>query len=297
MYVVRKASVGTVLLRNWTTILGIFAVVTAATVLQIHVLHRYLSPSTVAVTVLGIAISFFIGFINSEAYRRWREAREIWGGLVNHSRSFARMVFTFLPESEEDRRRGFIHRHIAFLYSLRDELRGEESDAATAYLGGQTNEALRPQAHMPAAILQLQAEAIHAAASANLIDGFQATQLRGVLASLTNEMGATERIKHTAFPVLYVSMVHLALLIFLLAFPVSASAESGYWAILYGTLLGTIFVLTFRAGQMLLDPFENRPTDVPMSTLTRTVEIELLEALGEDDVPAPLEPTDALYLM
>lgn len=297
MYVIRRAAVGAVLRRNLRTVVGIFAVVGAATVLQINFLHRYLSPSTLAVTVLGIAISFFIGFINSEAYGRWREGREIWGALLNHSRTFARMAFTFLPEGEQTLRRGLVRRHIAFLYALRDELREEETDAALTYLGDEPARRIRTRAHRASAILKLQAHELHAAAGRGVIDNFQALQLHGQLANLTVEMGRAERIKGTAFPVLYVSMVHLALWIFLLAFPVAASAESGYWAILYGTLLGTIFVLTFRAGLLLLDPFENEPTDVPMSALTRMIEIELLAELGEDEIPPRVEPIDGLYLM
>ena len=297
MYVVRKAAVGAVLRRNFGTVLGIFAVVAAATVLQINLLHEYLSPAKLAVTVLGIAISFVIGFINSEAYGRWREGREVWGSLVNQSRSFGLMVFTFFPATEEARLRGFIHRHIAFLYALRDELREQASDEGAGYVDDTLGELLRGQSHAASAILGRQAEEVHTAASQGLLDSFQAMQLRGSLVGLSDAMGRAERIKATAFPTLYVSMVHLAVWIFLLAFPVAASAESGYWAILYGTLLGTIFVLTFRAGELLLDPFENQPTDVPMSTITRQIEIELLQRLGVERVPAPLEPIDGAYLM
>ena len=63
------------------------------------------------------------------------------------------------------------------------------------------------------------------------------------------------------------------------------------------SVLGTVLVLTFRAGESLLYPFENRPTDVPMSAITRTIEIKLLERLGADEIPPELEPTDGLYLM
>ena len=206
-------------------------------------------------------------------------------------------MFTFLPEGERAHQRGLVRRHIAFLYALRDELREEATDAALDYLDDELARRVRARTHTASAILELQAEQLQAAAVRGVIDNFQALQLQGLLANLAVEMGRAERIKGTAFPVLYVSMVHLALWIFLLAFPVAASAESGYWAILYGTLLGTIFVLTFRGGLLLIDPFENEPTDVPMSAITRMIEIELLERLGEDEIPPRLEPIDGLYLM
>jgi hypothetical protein len=57
MYIVKGVTFATILLRNAKTVLGIAGVVTAATVLYVAVLNPYLSPSTLAVTVLGIAIS------------------------------------------------------------------------------------------------------------------------------------------------------------------------------------------------------------------------------------------------
>ena len=46
-------------------------------------------------------MAFFIGFNNNQAYDRWWEARKIWGGIVNDSRSFARMVLTQIPSSND----------------------------------------------------------------------------------------------------------------------------------------------------------------------------------------------------
>ena len=42
--------------------------------------------STKAVSVLGIAMSIFIGFRNTQAISRWWEARKLWGSVVNKSR-------------------------------------------------------------------------------------------------------------------------------------------------------------------------------------------------------------------
>jgi len=48
---------------------------------------------------------------------------------------------------------------------------------------------------------------------------------------------------------------------------------------------------------LLLDRFDNEPTNVPMSAITRMIEIDLLERLGEDEIPPRLEPIEGLYLM
>jgi putative membrane protein len=38
-------------------------------------------------TVIGIAVSFYLGFKNSQSYDRFWEGRKIWGGIVNYSRT------------------------------------------------------------------------------------------------------------------------------------------------------------------------------------------------------------------
>ena len=45
--------------------------------------------STQAVSVLGITMSIFIGFRNTQAISRWWEARKLWGTIVNTSRCWA----------------------------------------------------------------------------------------------------------------------------------------------------------------------------------------------------------------
>ena len=65
----------------------------------------------------------------------------------------------------------------------------------------------------------------------------------------------------------------------------------------YVFLAAVVFRLVYEAAQLLLHPFEGKPNDIPMSSIVRTIEINLLEQIGEKDPPAPVEPIDGLYLM
>ena len=51
-----------------------------------------------AVSILGIAVSIFIGFRNTEAINRWWEARKLWGELVNSSRIWKDSLIAHLDE-------------------------------------------------------------------------------------------------------------------------------------------------------------------------------------------------------
>lgn len=84
------------------------------------------------VSVIGTAVAFYVGFKNNQAYDRMWEARKIWGGIVNDSRSWGMMVDGFITNqfAKEKLSEGEIHqikkrliyRHIAWLYAHRSQL-------------------------------------------------------------------------------------------------------------------------------------------------------------------------------
>ena len=87
----------------------------------------------VPLTLIGIAVAFYVGFKNNSAYDRTWEARKIWGGIVNSSRSWGLQVKGFVTdeyakeqvsaEEIEEIRKRLIYRHIAWLYRLKRQLR------------------------------------------------------------------------------------------------------------------------------------------------------------------------------
>jgi len=84
------------------------------------------------VSVVGTAVAFYVGFKNNQAYDRMWEARKIWGGIVNDSRSWGMSVdsfvtnqFTKTDASDEEIfqvKKRLIYRHIAWLYAHRSQL-------------------------------------------------------------------------------------------------------------------------------------------------------------------------------
>jgi len=84
------------------------------------------------VSVVGTAVAFYVGFKNNQAYDRMWEARKIWGGIVNDSRSWGMMVDGFITNlfAEQEKsteelqsiKKRLIYRHIAWLYAHRSQL-------------------------------------------------------------------------------------------------------------------------------------------------------------------------------
>jgi len=52
--------------------------------------------SSTALPMLGIAVSIFVGFRNTQAINRWWEARSLWGAVVNQSRHWRDALLALL---------------------------------------------------------------------------------------------------------------------------------------------------------------------------------------------------------
>ncbi len=300
MYVSKRVGLIQLLERGWRTLLLIFVVVSAVTGLYLEFLEDDLHVSINVVTALSTALSFFIAFFTAQAYDRWWEARKIWGTLVNDSRSFARMVLTFFgradPEIDELQRR-MVRRHLAYLYAVKQRLRGESRPEYTAYLSDEDLDRVNGLSHVGNALLELQGRDLDAAERAGQIDVIRMAQLNDMLSRFSTSMGMAERIKTTVFPAYYAAMIRVSIWASVLVFAVALSDQVGYWAIPFSTLMGTIFALIYRLGAALLEPFEGRPNDTPMSSIVRNIEINLLEQIGEEKLPSPVEPVDGKYLL
>jgi putative membrane protein len=54
------------------------------------------------------------------------------------------------------------------------------------------------------------------------------------------------------------------------------------------------FLLIERVSTYMQDPFSDRPSDTPMLSLSRTIEINIKEMLGEEELPAPPTPKNGV---
>lgn len=72
---------------------------------------------------IGTAISVILSFKLSQSYERWWEARKIWGSIVNDSRSFVLQLQSFVARENQNEVREIAFRHIAWCYSLGQNLR------------------------------------------------------------------------------------------------------------------------------------------------------------------------------
>ena len=302
MYIKKHISIAHLVAMSWKSVTALVFTVAVVTIVYLDLLHSHVSVSMSVIAGISTAISFFIAFFTSQAYDRWWEARKIWGSFVNDSRSFGRMVTTLFGKAGGDSeipaiQERLIRRHIAYLYAVKARLRDEGAETYSAYLSEEDAGRVEGSSNIGNALLLIQGEEIDAAERASHIDVIRMAQFNDMLSRFSTSQGMAERIKGTVFPAHYASMIRISIWFFVLVFPAALSEEIGHWAIFFSSLLGTIFLLVYRAGQALLNPFEGTPNDTPMSSIVRTIEINLLEQIDEKNLPAPVEPVQGLYLM
>ncbi len=259
-------------------------------------------PVTIA-AFLGTAISLILSFKLNQTYDRWWEARKVWGAIVNDSRSLVRQVLSFTANAAGDDAavaaiaRKTALRQVAWCYCLGQSLRGLDWRLHTVdHIDDDEIAELERHDNRPVALLQLHARSLSALAAHGALTDYQRIAIDDTLTRLTDSMGMAERIRNTVFPRTYRMFLKAFIYVFITVLSISLGEVEGYWEILVTTVISTPFLLLERTSRLMQDPFSNLPTDTPVTAIARAVEINILQLLGESDVPPPYPP-GPFYMM
>jgi putative membrane protein len=291
----------------------------------------------VPIALVGTAAAFIVGFRNNATYSRTWEARQIWGAIVNNSRSWGMMVRNYLPmdhtisngQTIMEAHRQLIYRHIAWLTALRyqlrtprewetmnlsenqkysrfyktpeklnpleDELKKYLSDSDLNFINGKTNRAVH--------LINLQSEHIKELFKDGWLDNYTFVDMQKMLQSFFDEQGKSERIKNFPYPRQFASinLFFIRLFVFMVPFGMlnefSKLGEHMAWLSIPASLLVTwVFSSMEKVGVATENPFMGGPNDVPISALSRTIEIDLREMLNETDIPPTLQPVNKILM-
>lgn len=243
-------------------------------------------------TLLGVALSIFLGFRNNACYDRWWEARRQLGALIGEMRSFARLAGS-LPTKKPERRLYMVRLAIAFTYALMAHLRGWDMPAEVLfYSPGEPT--LATARNVPDALLRRIAVDI----TAMLAEGEIGEQIFRVfddrLTAFASIQVACERIRATPTPFPYTLLLHRTAYAYCFLLPFGMASSMHWGTPLFCALVAYAFFGLDALGDELEEPFGRSLNALPLSAMARTVEISLLEALGESPLPQPLEPVDAV---
>ncbi|WP_212002577.1 bestrophin family protein [Chitinophaga sp. HK235] len=241
--------------------------------------------------VLGTVLSLLLAFRSNQAYDRWWEARTIWGAIVNDSRSLTRQVLSLMDatyQSEElaHFQERFVKRQAAWCFSLGQSLRKTDPlKGLDRLLTRRELNHLMKYDNVPAALLLLHGKDLKLALDNGWINQYQQMCMDETLSRLTDSMGRCERIKNTVFPATYSLYTHFTLIFFILLLPFALIDVMGFMEIPLVIAIAASFLLIEKMGINLQDPFENKPTDTPVTTIARNIEKDLRQMLQEQYEP------------
>ena len=297
-----------ILLRfNWEAVL--FLVILgfltwSASVLIDYEDSTYLFPG---LTIYGTILSLFLAFRTNEAYNRWWEARVLWGNLLNSSRNFARQVTTLIslnqtsyvnsPEALKQLHKTLIYRQIGYANALRMHLRRKyDWDQLAKFIPQEELLHYKKVANVPTQINQKQGELLRDIFDKENSKDIRHIQFDKTLNDFCQIQGGCERIKNTVFPQLYNHFTMAFAWVFVTLLIVSLADEFDFQTLVVRSIVGYVFITLEKLGRSLKDPFEGKNQDTPMSALCRTIEIDLKQQLGENEVPEPAQPVKGILL-
>jgi len=296
MLLVDNIRLSRILRNTWHVDLIMIASCTVAYLVREYLIAHHFEIPSIIPTVLGTAIAFFIGFNNNQAYDRWWEARKVWGALVNDSRSFTRALLNYVDDDSPTVKK-MIYRHIGFLYALKASLRGTVDEINIKYLTEEDLSEIEKHNNKHNALLNIQSRDLQMLSKANAIDGFRFIEINEMLTRFSDSMGMSERIKNTIFPTTYSYLTKVFIWLFVVSFTLVIAQSAGIASIFLGWMIGFVFVSTQINGMSLINPFENNSAGVPLNQITRTIEINLLQMLEEDEIPEPVKPINEEYVL
>ncbi|MBB6369688.1 bestrophin family protein [Chryseobacterium shigense] len=299
---------------------------------------KWLAIPWVPVALLGTATAFISGFKNTQTYNRSWEARQIYGAIINNSRSFGILVKDFIRADDEVQEKALhqqvIYRHFAWLTALRFQLRETKSwehvktksynkeylqyykvpeweskleDELKVFLSDDELQYVLSTKNRATQIIALQSAQLRKLNEEGKISEYNYTALENQFKELYDQQGKCERIKNFPYPRQFssINLYFTNALCFLLPLGflgefskmIEKFGDHIVWlTIPFSVLLGWVFLVLEQIGESTENPFEGNANDIPITQISRNIEIDLREMLGEKELPPAIQPVNNIVM-
>ena len=287
---------GSIIPKIYPQVLLITLLSTLITIIQHWIPNSFPYYGTATFTLLGIALSLFLGFRNNASYQRWWEARMLWGQLVYDARSLTRQVLSFIDDDNEHGRetqRTMVYLTIAFAHAVRHRLRGTPPWAdIDPFVASIHHDGMRQAKNVPDHIMRLMGKHLGDIRRQGLVSEQVIQNMDERLTSMTIVLAACERIHNTPLPFAYMLLVHRTTYLYCIMLPFGLVASLGWATPLVCAVIAYTFFGLDALSEELEEPFGLAANQLPLTALSRTIEINLREALGETNLPTDIMPID-----
>jgi putative membrane protein len=179
------------------------------------------------------------------------------------------------------------------------------------YLAQEEIEAILKNKNRATQLLAKQSKLLRELVDSGQLDTFQYIEMQRVLNEFFEHQGKSERIKNFPYPRQFATINTFFIRLFCILLPFGMLFEfaklndyvDGFmkghmvWLVLpFSVLISWVFTSLEQVGESAENPFEGSANDVPISQISRTIEIDLREMLGETELPPPLVPVNNIVL-
>ncbi len=324
----RKYSLKEFILWTRDDIYKLIAIATVPTILYQLLDLKCIAIPWFPIALIGTAAAFIVGFKNTQTYNRLWEARQIWGGIVNTSRTLGLMVRDFIDDDQKATQE-IMYRHFAWLTALRFQLRESRSwenmeksynkeyskyyfteektskleEELKKYLSEEEREYILSKKNRATQILALQSKRLKELQAESKIDLFKYLEITDKISELYEHQGKCERIKNFPYPRQFASINLFFVWLFVILVPFGMLNEFQKLGDLYvwltipfSIVVSWVFTSMERVGESTENPFEGSANDVPITAMSRTIEIDMRDMLDETDLPPALTPVNKILM-
>ena len=267
-----------------------------------------------------------------EGRRAWGaivNASRTWGIMSKDYVTNRHAVSPLAPEDLKKVQQQLVYRHFAWLTALRYALResrvwessnlphnaeyrvffnvaehkGDLDEQLSKYLSPEEQDYVLSKKNKAAQIVSLQSTHLRTLLEQGLIEDFRHMEMERVLVELYTQQGVCERLKNFPYPRQFATLNLYFIWLFVLMVPFGMIQEfqklGDYYVWLtipFSALVSWIFTMMERIGEATENPFEGSANDVPITAMSRTIEIDLREMLDETDLPPVLQPVNHILL-
>ncbi|GAA5083293.1 bestrophin family ion channel [Chryseobacterium ginsengisoli] len=296
---------------------------------------KFISFPWQPIAIMGTAVAFIVGFKNNASYSRLWEARQIYGAIINDSRSFGYTLRDSLSMKNSEKVKSMFARHYAWLTALRFQLREPRAwenmntaqyeeyarkydicekllkldDELKNYLSADELKYILSKKNRATQLMAFQSKELSEAYTNGEINDFQWTQINQQLVKFTDNQGKAERIKNFPYPRNFSSITTYLLLLFIVFVPFGLLKEFDklgdgtflegftlWFNIPFSLLVTWCFHTLDSVGEASVNPFEGSPNDVPITQISRTIEIDMRDMLDETNLPPAIIPKNNIVL-
>lgn len=296
---------------------------------------RWLALPWAVIAFLGTAASIIVGFRNTQTYNRTGEAQQIWTSIASSSRYWGMISRDFLSDRDKAkeliyrhlawltalrfqmrRSRAWESTHKRFNAEYNRKLTiPEKSSTLEAelekYLTSDTcHDVLRAKSK-PMKLLALQNRALTQLYESKDININMYLDMEKSIKEFSDQQARLERLKNFPYPRQYSIINSIFIWVFCTLLPIGMIGEfdklnenvSGFmhgqmvWLVIpLSVVISWIYTSLEQVGDSTENPFEGSANDVPISQISRSIEIELRELLGETDLPRLLTPVNNIIM-